>query len=79
MAWMHVVHLWQYRRWKGDDPRNCPTTRRSLCGLHAARVFGIAVHATRDALPQDSLRRITRASLEEGATSSHRWYGWITA
>ena len=37
------------------------------------------VNATRNEVPKDYLSRIKMAYLEEGATPSHRWYGWVTA
>src|SRR6266705_7114336 len=56
-----------------------PLTRavkEQIFGLNAARVFGVDVSATRNELPKDYLGRIKMAYLEEGATPSHRWYGW---
>ena len=58
-----------------------PLTRavkEQIFGLNAARVFGVDVSATRNELPKDYLGRIKMAYLEEGATPSHRWYGWVT-
>lgn len=52
--------------------------KEQIFGLNAARVFGVDVHATRNALPQDYLSRIKMTYLEEGPTPSHRWYGWVT-
>ena len=54
------------------------TVKEQIFGLNAARVFGVDVHATRNAIPQDYLSRIKMAYLDEGATPSHRWYGWVT-
>lgn len=59
-----------------------PLTREiktKIFGLNAARVFGIDVAATRNALPSDYLSRIKMAYLEEGAEPSHRAYGWVAA
>ena len=59
-----------------------PLTRavkEQIFGLNAARVFGVDVNATRNEVPKDYLSRIKMAYLEEGATPSHRWYGWVTA
>jgi predicted TIM-barrel fold metal-dependent hydrolase len=58
-----------------------PLTRavkEQIFGLNAARVFGVDVHATRNEIPKDYLSRIKMAYLEDGATPSHRWYGWVT-
>ena len=58
-----------------------PLTRavkEQIFGLNAARVFGVDVHATRNEVPQDYLSRIKMSYLDEGATPSHRWYGWVT-
>ena len=58
-----------------------PLTRavkEQIFGLNAARVFGIDVHATRNAIPQDYLSRIKMAYVDEGVAPSHRWYGWVT-
>jgi predicted TIM-barrel fold metal-dependent hydrolase len=58
-----------------------PLTRavkEQIFGLNAARVFGVDVNATRNELPTDYLSRIKMSYLEDGATPSHRWYGWVT-
>ena len=58
-----------------------PLTRavkEQIFGLNAARVFGVDVSATRNELPKDYMSRIKMAYLDEGATPSHRWYGWVT-
>ena len=49
--------------------RYAPLTRavkEQIFGLNAARVFGVDVHATRHAIPQDYLSRIKMAYLDEG-------------
>ena len=64
-----------------DTHGYAPLTRavkEQIFGLNAAGVFGVDVHATRNAIPQDYLSRIKMADLDEGAAPSHRWYGWIT-
>jgi predicted TIM-barrel fold metal-dependent hydrolase len=58
-----------------------PLTRavkEQIFGLNAARVFGVDVHATRNAIPKDYLSRMKMAYSDEGVTPSHRWYGWVT-
>jgi predicted TIM-barrel fold metal-dependent hydrolase len=58
-----------------------PLTRavkEQIFGLNAARVFGVDVHATRHEIPKDYLSQIKMAYVGEGATPSHRWYGWVT-
>jgi predicted TIM-barrel fold metal-dependent hydrolase len=52
--------------------------KEQIFGLNAARVFGIDVHATRHEIPKDYLSQIKMAYVGEGATPSHRWYGWVT-
>jgi hypothetical protein len=52
--------------------------KEQIFGLNAARVFGVNVNAKRNELPADYLNRIKMAYLEDGATPSHRWYGWVT-
>jgi predicted TIM-barrel fold metal-dependent hydrolase len=64
-----------------EKHRYAPLTRavkEQIFGLNAARVFGVDAQATRHALPTDYLSRIKMAYLEDGATPSHRWYGWVT-
>jgi uncharacterized protein len=64
-----------------EKHRYAPLTRavkEQIFGLNAARVFGVDVNATRHELPKDYLSRIKMAYLDDGATPSHRWYGWIT-
>jgi predicted TIM-barrel fold metal-dependent hydrolase len=64
-----------------EQHRYAPLTRavkEQIFGLNAARVFGVDVNATRHELPTDYLSRIKMAYLEDGATPSHRWYGWVT-
>ncbi len=57
-----------------------PLTRpvkAQIFGLNAARVFGIDVNAKRNEVPGDYLSRMKMAYLDDGATPSHRWYGWV--
>jgi predicted TIM-barrel fold metal-dependent hydrolase len=57
-----------------------PLTRpvkEQIFGLNAARVFGVDVAAARNEVPKDYLSRMKMAYLDEGATPSHRRYGWI--
>jgi hypothetical protein len=57
-----------------------PLTRgvkEQIFGLNAARVFGVDVNAGRNEIPRDYLSRMKMAYLDEGATPSHRWYGWV--
>jgi predicted TIM-barrel fold metal-dependent hydrolase len=64
-----------------EEHRYAPLTRavkEQIFGLNAARVFGVDVNATRHELPADYLSQIKMAYLEDGATPSHRWYGWVT-
>ena len=58
-----------------------PLTRavkEQIFGLNAARVFGVDVHATRNAIPKDYLSQIKMAYLDDGKSPSHRFYGWVT-
>ena len=58
-----------------------PLTRgekEQIFGLNAARVFGIDVTAKRNEIPKDYLTRMNMAYLDDGATPSHHWYGWVT-
>jgi uncharacterized protein len=63
-----------------DQHKYAPLTRNvkeQIFGLNAARVFGVDVNAKRNEIPRDYLSRMKMAYLEEGATPSHRWYGWV--
>jgi len=53
------------------------TVKEQIFGLNAARVFGVDVNAKRNEIPKDYLSRMKMAYLDEGATPSHRWYGWV--
>jgi len=58
-----------------------PLTRAAkeqIFGLNAARVFGVDLAARRNEIPKDYLTRMKMAYFDEGATPSHRWYGWVT-
>jgi predicted TIM-barrel fold metal-dependent hydrolase len=57
-----------------------PLTRavkEQIFGLNAARLFGLDVGATRQAVPADYLGRIRMSYLQEGPEPSHRLYGWV--
>jgi predicted TIM-barrel fold metal-dependent hydrolase len=65
-----------------DKHGYAPLTRAAkeqIFGLNAARVFGVDVAAKRNEIPKDYLTRMKMAYLDEGATPSHHWYGWVTA
>jgi len=53
------------------------TAKEQIFGLNAARVFGVDVAAKRNEIPKDYLTRMKMAYLDEGATPSHHWYGWV--
>ena len=53
------------------------TAKEQIFGLNAARVFGVDVAAKRNEIPTDYLTRMKMAYLDEGATPSHHWYGWV--
>ena len=58
-----------------------PLTRgekEQIFGLNGARVFGLDVTEKRNEIPADYLTRMKMAYLDEGATPSHHWYGWVT-
>ena len=64
-----------------DKHGYAPLTRAAkeqIFGLNAARVFGVDVAAKRNEIPKDYLTRMKIAYLDEGATPSHHWYGWVT-
>jgi predicted TIM-barrel fold metal-dependent hydrolase len=64
-----------------EKHRYAPLTRgekEQIFGLNAARVFGIDVTAKRNEIPKDYLTRMKMAYLDDGASPSHRWYGWVT-
>jgi uncharacterized protein len=64
-----------------EKHRYAPLTRgekEQIFGLNAARVFGIDVTARRNEIPKDYLSRMKMAYLDDGASPSHRWYGWVT-
>ena len=64
-----------------DKHGYAPLTRAAkeqIFGLNAARVFGVDVGAKRNEIPKDYLTRVKMAYLDEGATPSHHWYGWVT-
>jgi predicted TIM-barrel fold metal-dependent hydrolase len=52
--------------------------KEQIFGLNAAKVFGVDVAAKRNEIPKDYLTRMKMAYLDEGASPSHRWYGWVT-
>jgi uncharacterized protein len=51
--------------------------KAKIFGLNAARVFGVDVAATRNAVPKDYVGRLRMSYLEEGPEPSHRLYGWV--
>jgi predicted TIM-barrel fold metal-dependent hydrolase len=57
-----------------------PLTRavkEQIFGLNAARLFGVDVNAKRNEIPKDYLTRMKMAYLDDGASPSHRFYGWV--
>jgi len=52
--------------------------KEQIFGLNAARLFGVDVDARRNEIPKDYLSRMKMAYLDEGASPSHTWYGWVT-
>ncbi len=59
-----------------------PLTREvkeQIFGLNSARVFNVDVNARRNEIPADYLSQIKMAYLDEGASPSHRFYGWVSA
>src|SRR5262249_41287582 len=57
------------------DPRG----KEQIFGLNAARLFRVNVAAKRNELPKDYLSQMKMVYLDEGATPSHRWYGWVAS
>jgi predicted TIM-barrel fold metal-dependent hydrolase len=53
------------------------TVKEQIFGLNAARVFNVDVNAKRNEIPKDYLSQMKMAYLDDGATPSHRWYGWV--
>ncbi|HET7438887.1 MAG TPA: amidohydrolase family protein, partial [Nitrospira sp.] len=51
--------------------------KAKIFGLNAARVFGVDVAATRNAVPKDYAGRLRMSYLEEGPEPSHKLYGWV--
>ena len=51
--------------------------KEKIFGLNAARLFGVDVTATRNAVPKDFVGRLRMSYLEEGPEPSHRLYGWV--
>ncbi len=51
--------------------------KAKIFGVNAARVFGVDVAATRNAVPKDYMGRLRMSYLEEGPEPSHRLYGWV--
>jgi hypothetical protein len=67
-AW-HTPHLTGRGGWVSIGLLSIPPglyPQEPIFGLNAARVFGVDVHATRNAIPQDYLSRIKMAYLDEG-------------
>ncbi len=63
-----------------DQHQYAPLTRQvkeQIFGLNAAKLFGVDVNARRNEIPKDYLSQMKMAYLDEGATPSHRWYGWV--
>ena len=56
-----------------------PQVKEQIFGLNAARVFNVDVNARRNEIPADYLSQIKMAYLDEGASPSHRWYGWVAS
>jgi predicted TIM-barrel fold metal-dependent hydrolase len=55
------------------------TVKEQVFGLNAARLFRVDVAAKRNELPKDYLSQMKMAYLDEGASPSHRWYGWVAS
>ncbi len=51
--------------------------KEQIFGLNAAKVFNVDVAAKRNEIPADFLTQMKMAYLDEGASPSHRWYGWV--
>ena len=65
----HLIEKHQYQSLTRE-------VKARIFGLNAARVFGIDVVATRNAVPKDYIGRLRMSYLEEGPEPSHRLYGW---
>lgn len=66
----HLIEKHQYQSLTRE-------VKARIFGLNAARVFGIDVVATRNAVPKDYIGRLRMSYLEEGPEPSHRLYGWV--
>ena len=51
--------------------------KAKVLGLNASQLFGVDVNAIRHELPNDYLSKIKMAYLDEGASPSHHFYGWV--
>src|SRR5215472_1238764 len=66
----HLIEKHQYQSLTRE-------VKARIFGLNAARVFGIDVVATRNAVPKDYIGRLRMSYLEAGPEPSHRLYGWV--
>jgi uncharacterized protein len=63
-----------------EKHKYAPLTRavkEQIFGLNAAKLFALDVNAKRNEIPKDYLTRMKMAYLDDGASPSHRFYGWV--
>jgi len=53
--------------------------KAKILGLNAARLYGVDVHAKRNALPKDTLSKLKIAYLDQGGQRENAAYGWVRA
>ena len=51
--------------------------KAKVLGLNASKLFGVDVGAIRHEVPNDYLSKVKMAYLDEGASPSHYFYGWV--
>jgi len=53
--------------------------KAKIFGLNAARIYGVDVHAKRNALPADTFTKLKQAYLDNGGLRDNAAYGWVRA
>jgi len=53
--------------------------KAKIFGLNAAKIYGVDVHAKRNALPADTFTKLKQAYLDNGGLRDNAAYGWVRA
>jgi predicted TIM-barrel fold metal-dependent hydrolase len=60
-------------------PALTATAKEKILGLNAARIYGVDVHSTLEALPADAVSRLKAEYGALGPSPSNTQYGWVDA